>query len=83
VKIQAGKHRRDDLYARVAEAYVAAFNAGSRTPAADVARRWKMSAGKIRDLLFKARRRGLLTAAPDGKLGGELTDKARELLGRG
>jgi hypothetical protein len=81
VKIQDRKHRQDGLYARLAEAYVAAFNAGSRTPSADVARRWKLSAAKVRDLLFKARRRRLLTAAPNGKSGGELTEKAYAILG--
>jgi hypothetical protein len=83
VKIQERTHGRDATYARLAEAYVAAWAAGSRTPATDVARRWKLSAAKVRDLLHKARRRDLLTDTPSGKIGGELTDKARELLGRG
>jgi hypothetical protein len=88
VKVRERIHDRDDLYARIAAAYVAACLAGSRSPAADVARRWKLGAGqrgasKVRDLLHKARRRGLLTTVSHGKLGGDLTDKARELLGRG
>lgn len=87
MKIRERSHGRDDLYARLAEAYVAAFNAGSRTPAADVARRWKLGpdgAAKVRNLLFKARRRGMLSDGPGGsKAGGELTDKARAILRRG
>jgi hypothetical protein len=66
---------------------VAVWRAGSRTLAADMARRWKLGAGqrgsgKVRDLLFKARKHGLLPEATAGKPGGELTDKARAILGR-
>jgi hypothetical protein len=88
VKLRERVHDRDDLYARIAADYVATCKAGSRSPAADIARRWKLGTGprgaaKVRDLLFKARRRGLLERITRGKLGGELTDKARELLRRG
>jgi hypothetical protein len=87
VKVRERSHDRDDVYARIAAAYVAACRAGSRTPAADIARRWRLGAGqrgasKVRDLLFKARKHGFLTELTHGKPGGDLTDKARAILGR-
>jgi hypothetical protein len=40
------------------------------------------TASAIRGFLHEARRRGLLTAAPPGRAGGDLTDKAKALLRR-
>jgi hypothetical protein len=34
----------------------------------------------VRNYLFKARERSLLTSAGPGRAGGELTDKAKEIL---
>jgi hypothetical protein len=74
-----GRIGRDDLwYAQLAAAYVA--NIGSKTPVRDLAQRLHISESQLRNLLYEARRRGLLTSAPRGKAGGSLTDKARELL---
>jgi hypothetical protein len=36
--------------------------------------------GQVRNYLFKARERSLLTSAGPGRAGGELTDKAKEIL---
>ena len=77
--------RADVYYAEIARMYVERVQAGSRSPAADVAR--ELSAGGqaysrsyVRDLLSEARRRALLKRAPRGKSGGQLTDKAIDLL---
>ncbi|HZA79663.1 MAG TPA: hypothetical protein VE623_25070 [Acidimicrobiales bacterium] len=64
----------------MAAAYVAAFEAGSNRPVVDVADAFHVSAKTISNKIFKARDRGLLTAPPPGRPGGELTDLAKQLL---
>jgi len=68
------------FYALWAAEYVDAV-AGSKSPVKDLATKHSMSAGQLRGLLNQARKRGLLTEASAGRPGGELTAKARELLG--
>ena len=75
-----GPRGRDDLhYARWAALYVAAL-ARSTTPVAKLAGQHNISTSRIRNILHAARRRGLLTEAPPGRPGGELTERARQLL---
>jgi hypothetical protein len=75
-----GRQGRSDLdYARVAAHYVQ--NLSSATPLKDLAKQLNFSTSQVRNLLYEARRRGLLTAAPKGKSGGALTERARALIG--
>jgi len=82
-----GRQGRSDLfYARIAEAYVALCDAGNRAPIRDLAARLRekeewYSDESVRQLVNKARNRGLLTESPPGRSGGQLTQKARDLLG--
>lgn len=84
--------RVDAFYVRWAAAYVDRLRSGSRHPVKDLAEapavwikgftdldRDKREA-TVRAILHEARRRELLTGAPRGKPGGELTKKALRLL---
>lgn len=77
---RVGRRGREDLYyAEVAAAYVDALG---NTPhaAAHVASANHLSPSQLRNLLTAARKRGLLTDAPKGRPGGELTPLAKRLL---
>jgi hypothetical protein len=75
-----GRRGRHDLdYARVAARYTAHLD--SATPVADLAAELDVKPSQVRNSLYEARRRDLLTAAPKGKPGGSLTMKARRVLG--
>jgi hypothetical protein len=77
-----GRRGRSDLsYARWAAHYVKLEGRPKRLQV--LARQHKVKEQAARDILYQARRRGLLTTAPPGKAGGELTDKARKVLERG
>jgi hypothetical protein len=77
--MRPGRRGRDDLdYARVAAQYVALLH--SQTPLKQLAEELRFNAKQVRNLLRKARDRGLLTEAPTGKAGGTLTPYALELL---
>lgn len=80
VTTRVGRRGRDDLYyARWAVAYVEAL-ARSARPIEDLAARHNLSASQIRNLTHACRRRGMLTASPPGRAGGELTPRAIALL---
>jgi hypothetical protein len=80
VTTRVGRRGRDDLYyARWAAAYVGAL-ARSGRPVEDLAARHNLSASQIRNLMYACRRRGMLTASPRGRAGGELTPRAVALL---
>lgn len=72
----------DRELAEVARDYVEAVNdpATARSPRVAVAKRRGTSPERIRDLIFAARERDLLTTAGWGKSGGALTQDAIELL---
>jgi hypothetical protein len=74
--------RPDSYYAKLAAEYVAAIESGSPRPVAAVAK--KLGRGYtveyVRDALYRARSRGLLTGPPRGRVGGRLTDKGRAAL---
>lgn len=72
--------RADRSYAEVAAIYVEACQSGSRSPVVDVAESLSYSTKRVRNLLTAARRKGLLTAAPAGRHGGQLTEAALTLL---
>jgi len=74
-----GRRGRDDAaYAAVAERYVSLLGAGRAI--ALLAEELSYSPSRVRDLVYEARRRGLLTATRRGAEGGELTAKALALL---
>jgi len=78
-----GHHERTDLQlVRVAAAYLSAIQDGSISPRAEAARLlgrgW--TPARVRDHLHTARNRGLLTDAPHGRAGGQLTPKGQQLL---
>ena len=82
--------RSDAFYARWAAAYVERLQRGSRHPVRDLVTRPPVKiAGfassrapdaTVRAILHEARRRKLLTRAPAGRAGGELTEKSMQLL---
>jgi hypothetical protein len=84
--------RPDEFYARWAAAYVERLAAGSGHPVSDLATRPPVriegfdlsdviqSRNTVRAIIQEARRRGLLSAGPAGRAGGELTDKAVHIL---
>ncbi len=72
--------RSDRSYAAVAALYVEAVAQGSSRPVHVVADRMQLAEKTIQNYLFKARERGLLTSLGRGKAGGQLTDKAKEML---
>lgn len=74
-----GRRGRGDVaYAAVAATYVGSLGAGRAVQL--TASELGYSPSQVRNLLYEARRRGLLTDSPAGREGGELTDKARALL---
>jgi hypothetical protein len=73
----------DVRYARIAAAYVARVETGSRHALADVASasRGTLSIAQVRDAIHTARQRGLLTpTTQQGRPGGQLTRPAEHLL---
>lgn len=81
IEHQPGRRRQpDEFYAAVAAAYVQALEAGSRSPARDIADARSYSRSMVNNWIHEARRRDLLTEAPPGRAGGELTERARALL---
>lgn len=71
---------RDADLAPVAAAYVDKVHSGTPRPTEELAREMVVSTSQLRNLLYLARCRGLLTAPQSGKAGGELTEKALTLL---
>lgn len=72
--------RADSFYAEWAAQYVDLLSTSS-APVRDLHRRHHLSESQVRGILHTARRRGLLTEAPAGRSGGELTAKAKRILG--
>jgi hypothetical protein len=77
-----GRRGRPDLeYAELALDYVKWLDTPDSGSLDKFAKTKFLSASQIRNLLYEARRRGLLTEAPAGRSGGMLTNKALALLG--
>jgi hypothetical protein len=70
----------DQLLARVARAYLDALRRHSDRPVLDAAARLHERPERVRDLLHRARRRGLLEGSKSGVAGGTLTTSGRTLL---
>jgi hypothetical protein len=71
--------RKDRYYAEWSARYLNACRENER-PIPLLAHRYHLKESTIRGFLGEARRRGLLTPAPTGKAGGQLTDKAKREL---
>lgn len=72
--------RPDAFYAALSASYVERLAAESRAPIRDLADAAGLSSSQVRNLLYEARRRELLSTSPKGRAGGELTEKAKRLL---
>ncbi len=70
----------DEDYVRLAVDYIARCESGSRSPVADLAETRGTSVDAVRQALYRARKRGLLTRQKKGRAGGQLTAKAKKLL---
>ena len=68
------------LLLRVAQAYVGAVKRKSSRAVIETAEELGETADRVRDLLNRARKRGLLTGATSGRAGGALSPKALALL---
>jgi hypothetical protein len=68
-------------YAKAASAYVERL--GERRPIQALAEHLIVSVPHARNLIYEARKRGLLTEAQPGRAGGTLTPKAMDLLEQG
>jgi hypothetical protein len=74
-----GRAKRGDVfYAALSAKYVALL--GEPSPVKLLAQQENMTESGIRNILASARRRGVLTDAPPGRAGGDLTDYGKELL---
>ena len=83
VSERVGRRGRDDrFYARWAAEYADALTR-SGNPVAELAGRHHLSPSQVRNLVHACRKKDMLTAAPPGRAGGELTARAIELLKEG
>jgi hypothetical protein len=74
----------DDLeLAELAAEYLWTVATGSRRPVVDLAARRFLRVGRAREMLGRARARGILAGAGRGRPGGALTEKGRRLLEAG
>jgi hypothetical protein len=75
-----GRKGRSDLdLARIAQSYVQAAEEVEK-PIDALCGQLHLSAATVRGILWQARKRGLLTPAPAGQSGGQLTGRAKGLL---
>ncbi len=72
--------RDDSFYAEVARSYLDLVRLRDSRPAETMAQALEVSVRTVHAWLGRARKRGLLTSSGPGQAGGELTDKARDLL---
>lgn len=80
VDMASGYGSSDANYALWAARYVEALSRGVKSPNKDVAERYGLTHEQVRDRVHIAREKGLLTGGGRGRQGGQLTDKARQLL---
>ncbi len=74
----------DDLeLAELAAEYLWTVATGSRRPVVNLAARRFLRVGRAREMLSRARARGILTGAGRGRPGGALTEKGRRILEAG
>lgn len=70
----------DEVLLKAAQAYFHARKAGAPAPIVAAAKATKMSEARMRDLIYRARRRGFVTPTFQGRGGGNLTPEASKLL---
>ena len=70
----------DVFYAELAFSYERALVSGANAPVRDLAKQYSLSESQMRTLLHRARKRGFLTSAGRGSIGGQATEKARRTL---
>jgi len=76
-----GRRGRSDLdFATIAQEYVVLGETDPKGVIGALAGRMCLSPSTVRGLLWQARKRGLLTDAPPGQSGGQLTGRAKGLL---
>ncbi len=80
--IPGGRPNGDEDYARWAQGYVQALVEAPRSPIAALAERTKRARSHVRNYIHEARVRGLLTESRAGKAGGQLTERAVQILSR-
>jgi len=81
--VQTAEEAEDLELAELAAEYLWTVATGSRRPVVDLAARRLLRVGRARELLARARARGILTGAGRGRPGGVLTEKGRRLLESG
>lgn len=72
--------RGDRFYAEWASRYANQLARGNDKPIATLAEQYDLHQYQVRDLVRRARERGLLTRGSQGKPGGELTEKGQAAL---
>lgn len=77
----------EEFFAEIAHHYERACRTGARDPATEIVGAMKTqgifySGATVKDFVREARKRGLLTAAPEGRAGGTMTPACVEILGR-
>jgi hypothetical protein len=70
----------DDVLVRAAEVYIRFRQKRDPAPVVAAAKATKMSQARMRDLIYRARQRGLLTKTLQGRGGGELTPAGKAML---
>ena len=76
-----GRRGRDPVeYAKLALQYINEVNKDNPKPTKTLAEAHHVSSSQMSQLINETRNRGLLTRAPKGRSGGELTEYAYELL---
>jgi len=79
--VPSGGGRRDNRgLARVAAAYAAALDRGSRRPNVDAAAELGIEVERVREKMFTARERTIFSGGSEGKAGGQLTPFGQSLL---
>jgi hypothetical protein len=75
-----GRRGRSDLdYAQFAASYVE-WCGRSKTPVKDMAAAEALDESTVRNVLYQARERGLLSSSGRGRAGGALSEKAKQLI---
>ena len=76
------KPRSERAVAEIAQCYAETVSAGSSRPVAEVALKKRIPEATVRNVIHQARQQGLLSKTLQGRVGGQLTAKAKKLLRR-
>jgi hypothetical protein len=78
--VVGGRSGGDERLATICRLYVDLLARGDDHPVQSLAAQMHLGEKTVRNLLYRAREAGLLTSPGRGRAGGELTDKAKEIL---